>query len=223
MLKKLLIIGILPLFFIGCKENALHIKVKYDQIYGLQKGERVLFEQNHIGQITEIFYSKENHYLVSLAIKKSFANAATEHSRFIITADPQDKKNKAIEIIQVQKGGTPLIDGAIVDGSTKSSEFFGSMQDELDKGIENLKEQFDKFSEEIKRIPESDEFKTLKKELDVLLEELKKSGKSVKEKIDKQLMPQIEKEVEKLRERLREFEQKKESKPSDDQLKKTAI
>jgi paraquat-inducible protein B len=223
MLKKLGIIVILPLFFMGCKENAHHIKVKYDQIYDLKKGERVLFEQNHIGQVTEVFYSKEGYYLVSLAIKKSFANAATEHSRFIIIVDPQDKKNKAIEIIQAKKGGAPLQEGAIVDGSTKSSEFFGPMRDELDKGIENLKEQFDKFSEEIKRIPESDEFKKLKKELDVLLEELKKSGKSVKEKIEKQLLPQIEKEVEKLRERLREFEQKKESKPNDDQLKKTAI
>ena len=223
MLKKILIIVILPLFFMGCKENAHHIKVKYDQVYGLKKGGRVLFEHNHVGQVTAVFYSKEGYYLVSLSIKKSFANTATEHSRFIIIADPQDEKNKAIEIIQVQKGGSPLQDGAIVDGSTKSSEFFGHMRDELDKGIENLKEQFDKFSEEIKRVPESDEFKKLKKELDVLLEELKKSGKSVKEKIEKELLPQIEKEVEKLRERLREFEQKKESKPADDPIKKTNI
>ena len=223
MYKKIFILAILPLLFMGCKENALQIKVKYDQIYDLKKGGRVLFEQNHIGQVTEVFYSKEGHYLASLAIKKSFANAATEHSRFIIITDPQNNKDKAIEITQVKKGGVPLQDGAVVDGSTKSSEFFNSMQDELDKGIKNLKEQFDKFSEEIKRIPESEEFKKLKKELDDLLEELKQSGKSVKEKIEKQLLPQIEKEVEKLRERLKEFEKDKESDPKDGPIEKTRI
>jgi len=223
MFKKIFIIAILPLFFLGCKENVLQIKVKYDHVYGLKEGGRVLFEQNHIGQATEVFFAKEGHYMVSLAIKKSFSNAVTEHSRFIIIEDPQDKKNKAIEIIQTQKGGEPLPDGAIVDGSTRSAEFFGHMRDELDNGIENLKEQFEKFSEELKRVPESDEFKKLKNELDDLLEELKQSGESVKEKIEKEVLPQIEEEVEKLRERLRKFEQKKESEPGDETVKKTHI
>ena len=61
--------------------------------------------------------------------------------------------------------------------------------------------QFEKFSEDLKRIPESDEFKRFKKEMERLQEELKRGGESAKEKIEKEIIPQLKKEMEKLKDR----------------------
>ena len=74
-------------------------------------------------------------------------------------------------------------------------------EDDFDKYLNEMMKQFEKFSEDLKRIPESDEFKRFKKEMELLQEELKRDGQSTKEKIEKEIIPQLKKEMEKLKER----------------------
>lgn len=85
MVKKILMLLLVASVFLGCKEMGLNLKVRYDQIQGLKEGDRVIFEQNHVGQVAGIFYSEEGYYLVDVIIRKDFANAATDYSKFIIT------------------------------------------------------------------------------------------------------------------------------------------
>jgi len=117
--KKIVMLLMLLLVFWGCEEKVLNFRIKYDQTHGLEAADRVIFQQNHIGQVAGIFYGEDGYYLVDVAIRKAFANAATEDSMFFITEDPKNKGKKAIEIIQARKGGVPLEDGAIVEGSGK--------------------------------------------------------------------------------------------------------
>ncbi|MFH1674390.1 MAG: hypothetical protein ABIF87_13315 [Pseudomonadota bacterium] len=84
---------------------------------------------------------------------------------------------------------------------------------DVEKKLEHLKKQFEQFSESLKGIPESEEFKKLKKELDRLTEELQRSGETAREKIEKELLPRLKQEMEKLRERLRELKPEEESTP----------
>jgi hypothetical protein len=42
MRKKIIILLILFVALFACKENLLNVKIKFDQIYGLQKGDRVI-------------------------------------------------------------------------------------------------------------------------------------------------------------------------------------
>ena len=83
--------------------------------------------------MTGVSYSVDGHYIVDLAIKKEFANAATEYSKFFIIEDPQNKAKKAIEMINTRRGGSPLRDGATVEGSTKSSAVFSRIGDDFEK------------------------------------------------------------------------------------------
>ncbi len=220
MLKRILILMVLPLVFLGCKERALNLKIRYDQIQGLKEGDRVIFEQNHIGKVTGVFYSEEGYYIVDLAIKRAFANAATEHSKFFIINDLKNKGKKAIEMIQTRKGGSPLQDGAIVDGSDKYSAVFNQMWDDLEKGLQDLKKRFGQFLEDLSSVPESEEFKELEKELDRLAEEIMQSSKSAREKIKKELLPRLKEEIEKLRERLRKFGREEDIKPLEIRMEK---
>jgi paraquat-inducible protein B len=213
MIKKILIPFLLVFVFFGCEEGLLGLKIHFDQIYGLKEGDRVIFEKNHVGQVTGMLYSQEGDYVVDVVIKEEFKNAATENSNFFIASDPQNEGEKAIEIVQNPKGGALLADGSNVIGSESPSEDFDQVWDEFAKGLEGLKKQLEQFSDELRKIPESEEFKNLKKELDRLSEEMKKKGQKAREKIEKDVLPRLEREMEKLRERLRELGRDEEEEP----------
>lgn len=208
------------LLLLGCRQSSLNFKIRYDQIQGLKKGDRVIFEQNDIGIVTDVSYSVDAYYMVDVSIKKDFANAATEHSVFFITTDPQNKNKKAVEMIQLRKGGSPLQEGVIVFGSTKSSAIFNQMWGDLEKKIEVFKNDFDQFLENLREIPESEKFKTLEKELDRLAEDMKRSSEAVQEKIRKDLLPKLRDELEKLREKLQESGREDELKPLETKVEK---
>lgn len=219
MRKRFLILMMLPLVLWACKD-ILKIKIRYDQIEGLEKGDRVVFEDNHIGAVTDVSYTKDGDYLAEIGIKKSFANAATEDSEFFIVDDSEEEGKKAIEVIQTKTGGTPLKDGAIVEGSTKSAISFGDLPEALEKGLEGFQEQLQKVFEGLSAIPESKEFKDLQGELESLGKQMSKSTGSAKEKLEKDVLPQLKEEIEKLRKRMEEMGRGKEVEPLEMQLKK---
>ena len=220
MLKKFLVLLLLPLVFWGCQESGLKLKIRYDQNDGLKQGDRVIFEQNHIGMVTGVNYSDEGFFLVEIVIQKEFTNAATEHSRFFIIIDPTDKSHKAVEMIEIRKGGALLRNNVILDGSTRSSALFDQMIIGFEKGLEDFKKQFEQFTEDLSKIPESEEFKRLEDELKSLYDEMKRSGKEVREKIQKELLPLLEQELEKLKERLQKDGREEELKPLEIEMEK---
>lgn len=220
MRKKIIILLILFAALFACKENLFNVKIKFDQIYGLQKGDRVIFQQNHVGTVTDVFYSKDGYYTVGIVIKKDFVDAATEHSRFFIISDPRDRNKMAVEITQARKDGSPLINNSVVEGSSKTSAFVDQILNELLDGFGGLKKQFEHFSDELKSIPESEEFKTLEEELKRLGEEMGRSGEAVREKIQKEVLPQLKEELEELRELLRQFGREDELEPIEIEMRK---
>jgi len=220
MLRRILILVILFLVFGGCEEGVLNFKIKYDQIQGLEEGAMVIFEKNHIGKVARIFYTKEGYYLVHVAIRKAFANAATEDARFFITDDPKNKGKKAIEIIQTRKGGLPIKNGAMVEGSNKASAVFSEMEQRLERRVEDIGKAFNDLFEELQGVPESEEFKKLEGELERLAKEMKRSGESMRKKIEQEWLPSLKQEMEKLRERLQELGREQEVDDLEIQLEK---
>jgi hypothetical protein len=220
-LKKIHIIFILTVFFLlACEETGLNLKIRFDQIQGLQSDNRVIFESNHVGRVTRVFYAKEGHYLVDLIIEEDFANAATEDSRFYIIVDPQAAEKKAVEILQIRKGGTPLADGSMVEGATRPAAVDQKMLENFDKQTGKLGEKLQQFFENLKKLPESDEVKQLQKDLEELGREMEKAGKAVRDKMQTEVMPLIKEELERLKKRLENFGREKEVEPLEEQLEK---
>lgn len=220
MVKKILMLLMVASVFVGCKDTGLNLKVRYDQIQGLNEGDRVIFEQNPVGQVAGIFYSEEGYYLVDVVIRKDFANAATDHSKFLITWDPEKEGKRAIKITQSPRGGTLLTDGATVIGTARASPRSGQLWSNFGETLDDLKKQLEEFGDDLRKIPESEEFKKLEKELERLLEEMKKSGDAAREKIEKEILPRIKREMEKLKERLRRLDREEEVKPLEVQMEK---
>jgi len=219
--KKIHIACIITIFLLlACEETGLNLKIRFGQIQGLHADNRVIFESNHVGQVTRVFYSKEGHYLVDLIIKEDFANAATEASRFYIVNDPQAAGKKAVEILQLRKGGTPLADGSMVEGSTRPSAAYQKMLEDFDKQAGKLGKQLQQFFEDLRKLPESDGVKQLQKDLEELGREMKKAGKATRDKIQNEVVPMIKEELERLKKRLENFGREKEVEPLEKQLEK---
>lgn len=222
MIRKicLMLLAICLIAEFGCRIGAVNLKIRYDRIEGLKQGDRVIFEQNQIGTVTGVVYTATGRYEVDAAIKAEFADAATEYSEFFIVSDPQAGDRKAIEIIQTKKGGTPLKDGAVIEGSTRTSAVFNLFRNKLNKGLEDITQQFNQFMKDLSGISESEAIRKLEDELNRLGDEINKSGKSVQEKIQKEILPEIQKEIDKLREQLQKFGREEEVRPLEEQMDK---
>ena len=213
MRRIIFVLSLLTLVCLGCEEDILNLKIQYNHIRGLKKNDRVISQQNHIGTVKDVTYSEKGVYIVDIAIIKTFAQAATEHSRFFIVEDPQNKEKMAVEMIHTIEGGKPLKNNSTIEGSTRTSAFFHYFLDEITQGFGKLKTEIDQLLTDLGGVPDSEEFKKLEDELQRLKKEMAKSGGELKRKIREELLPRLKQEMEALRERLRELGREDELKP----------
>ena len=164
-------------------------------------------------------YTKKGNYLVELMIHKAYKNAVTEHARFFIVSDPQNNGQRAVEMIHILKGGEPLQNNTVLEGSSKSSAILERLEKDIEKGMEILTKEFNEFAEELQKIPDSEAFKKLKDELSNLYEKMKRSGKEVREMIQKDILPRLEQELENLKKRFQEKGREDELKPLEIKIK----
>lgn len=218
MLKRVLVLLLLPLISLGCKADGLNLKIRYDQVHGLQKGDQVIFEQHPVGIVTGVSYKDNGDYLVSVVIKKDSNAVVTEHTRFFIADDPVRHDHKAVEVAQIRPGGSLLKNQATVEGSTRASVFFDQIKSGFEKGFENLKKELEQFSQELSKVPESEAFKKLKNKLKDMAGEIEQSGKAARKEIEQQWLPRLKHELEKLKERLQKLGREDELKPLEIEL-----
>ncbi len=219
-LRKLLLFVLTGVLFVaGCYEKELTFKIRFQEINGLKAEDPVVFEQNQIGKVIGVTYTKEGSYLVDVVIAKEFTHVTTTNSRFFIGRAPQDTARKAVEVVNPSKGGVPLEKGAMVEGSSRTTalldQFLGGMKDSLKDLEGTLKE----MTEPLRKIPDSEEVKRLQKELSDLLETLKQKGASTKKKFEEEILPELQKKMDQLRERLKKFGREKEMDPLEEEMK----
>ncbi len=204
--------------FSGCLEGNLDLQVRFDRIDGLKKGDRVFFQDNPIGRVMGASYLKEGYYIADVEIKKNFKKAVTDYSRFFIVPDPVKQGAKAIEMLEIKRGGLALKNGAVVNGSTKISAVLEKMGKEFEKGVAVLDKQLDKFSEEMKSLPEKEEVKRFQQEMERLSKEMGEAVSSFRLEMQEELLPRIEKEIEKLKEKLKKSGREKKAEPLQTQM-----
>jgi len=208
------------LLFLGCQDRGLSLKIRFQEINGLKVADHVIFEGNRIGEVTAISYTTEGSYMVSVRVTEAFANAANSRSRFMIGGDPEDREKSAVEVVNLEKGGEPLEDGSVVEGTSKTrillNDVWGDFKDRLDKFGDTLEE----MTRPLRDLPESEEVKKLEKQMKDLMEDLKRKGGEVREKFDKEVLPELQKKIEELRDRLKKFGREKELDPLEEDMRK---
>jgi hypothetical protein len=193
------------LFLSGCGLGTLDFEVRYQDVSGLRKDDRVLFEERHIGNVTDIKYTSQEDYLVEVSIRREFANEATEYSRFYIGLDPKQRGRQCVHMVRVNNGGAPIEEDSIIEGTTKYAVLYGQFSAKLLDNLERFELELNRFVESFRRLPEGEQIKQLEQELDLLLEELQYFGEGAKQKLESKILPRIKEIIEELRKRLKEL------------------
>jgi len=212
----------LVLLAAGCEERGLRLSIRYDRIHNLQKDAPVYFQGTRIGRVTRIFYEAEGAYTVDVWIADSFANAATEDSRFTIADDPQSRGARVVRILQARSGGIRLKQGSTVEGVVGAPLVPEGLWGDLQQGLEFLEQHLQQFGQKLRRLPEQEEFKSLKEELHKLARELRQSEKAARDRLKKEVLPKIQEELEKLRKKLRDLNRENDLGPLQEQIDRIA-
>ena len=218
MTRKISILVLIAILSIACRSNALKINVTFGELSGLQKGDRVLFQENTAGLVKDIQFNTDRSYTVVLEIDEGFSNAVTEYSQFVLVDDPKADGHKGIQIELSQEGGTPLSSGTSVEGTTPEKDLATRLQEDLEAGISFFKERLDQIGRELQGFPESREYQDLKKSLEELAIELGRKEAQAREKIKKEWLPKIQRELDELRERLKKMGREKELAPLEQEM-----
>ena len=123
-----------------------------------------------------------------------------------------------------ESGGTPLQNGDVVDGSGKSFAWFHRLQKDAQQGLQDVMSQFDQFSQNVKKIPESEEFRQLEKDLkalvDKLAEKMVESGEAAKKTIQDEIVPKLEKQLKIIKDKLKSLGRENEVAPLEVEIEK---
>ena len=213
MIRKAMALALVVLFITACRNEGLVINVNFEQLSGIEKGDRVLFEGNTAGRVEQVQFNTDGSFTVRLFIEKGFANAVTEYSRFQIVGDPDKEGRKSIRIELAQLGGTQLADGASVTGLPPDKDLGTLLQEELEAGFGILKEQIDKFGRDVKAFSESQQYRDLKKSLKDMADEMEHMEERARDEVKKEWLPKIQRELDELREYLRQLGREEELAP----------
>jgi hypothetical protein len=192
------------LYLSGCGSDTLDFKIRYQEISGLRKDDRVLFEKRQIGDVKDVKYTSQGDYLVDVSISKEFANDITEHSRFYVSLDSMDRERQAVHMVRINDGGTPLQGNAIVAGTTKYAVLFNQFGVGLRESLKRFESESNALIESFRYLSESEQIKLLEKELDRLLADLQYLSEEMKHRLKTEILPRIKEAIEELRRRLRE-------------------
>ncbi len=150
--KGIIYISVFSVFLLiwGCSESSLDFQVRYAAVLGLKQGDPVYFEQNTIGKVKKVFYTKQADYLVEISVTQEFANAVTVDSKFYIDNDPKSEQGKAIIVSQARRGGEVLQKNAIVQGSVKPG-FLDDMMSNLTRNSSETEQQIQEAIQQLKK------------------------------------------------------------------------
>jgi len=201
----------------GCAQH-LHVNVLYDRTGGVQEGDPVYLENQEIGAVQNPEVTSTGRIVIPLRIDSGFRDRITERSRFVIQPDPSKARRMSIQVIQVSRGGQPLREGAVIEGSS-------SLGATLEKGTQGilgwttlLEETLRVIEEEFNRLSAKEWQEKLENQMEDWARELERSGEEVQRYFLKEVLPRLEKSIRDLRRRLEEQGKEKAIEPLEEKL-----
>jgi len=210
---------LLVLLPVACQGNTVKVHIRFNDVQGLVKGHRVISQGQQVGKVTEVKYTPNGDFVVDVLVPEQFHNRLTDNARFYIISDPEYAGKKAIEVVQTESCGKLLDNGATVEGSPRTADLIDDLMTDMQKGLGQVESQVQEFLESLRKLPEKEEIRRLREEINKLTEQMKGAGKSAKEKLQKKILPKIEEEIERLKKRLRKLGKEKEIEPLEVDLK----
>ena len=203
-LRSILVLTVvlLALTMFGCFNGTHDFTIRFEDLHGLKTGDPVYFEDSPIGEVAAVEYTDAGLFLVSVALQKEFASAATDASRFYIDAAPQNGAQKRVQVVQMTPGGTPVEEGAVVDGHTKYAVLYEQFAHRLGKNITILESGINEFLEALQDISTEEQIAQLDRQLDAIIADLGEMSRDMQYRLEHEILPLLQEKLEELRKRL---------------------
>jgi hypothetical protein len=142
---------------------------------------------------------------VDLQISRKIREKVTDQSRFLIKEDPNQPGVGTVEVIQLAGGGSPLADGAEVEGSTALSLEFDRTRQALQAWSEMLQKELEHWQKDLRELPEKEWYKELEGRIEYWARELDRASEETRQYFKDEVAPRLEEMLRELRKRLREL------------------
>ena len=202
MIKNIFFSAITALILIGCVDTTHNFKIRFNDIQGLRKNDRVFFDKTAIGEVTGIEYTDTGNYLVNLAVEDQFSSLPKDSSTFYIDSNPETEERKAIRIIQIKDGGNIIEKNTIVEGQSKYVALYGQIANKFRKNVYVLESEINDFIKGLQNLSESEQIKQIERQLDKILAEIENLSVEMKHKLETEILPRIKEQIEGMRRRL---------------------
>ena len=190
--------------------GSLQLTVLYDSTEGLKQNDPVLWNEQKTGKVQSIKQNSQGRPAVQLQIKGESREKVTDESRFLIQADPQNRRKSHVMMVNLAEEGNPLASGTAVEGST----YFSLQLEKAERGLkawtEQLEQELKRWEKELSQLPESEWYQELEREMDYWLNELGQAGIETREYFREEVLPRLEESLRELRRLLRQLGQEKE-------------
>lgn len=201
-MRSLVLTAVAAMLMVGCFNSTHDFKLRFTDVQGLKKGDPLYFNESVIGEVEAVEYTDEGLFLVSIALRKEFASAATEASRYYIDTDPETSEQRLIRIVQMEPGGKAIEAGAVVDGHTKYTVLYEQFAHQVGKNIAILESGIQEFLSELQGFPADRQIKALERQLDDIIADLGNMSREMKHKLEQEILPLLKEKIEALRKRL---------------------
>lgn len=194
-----LLTAVMALMIAACFNGSLDFKIRFDDVHGLKTGDPVYFEASAIGNVEKIAYTDAGLFLVEVSIRKEFAPAATDDSRFFIDTDPQKREQRVIRVVQLEPGGEPIAEGALVEGHTKYAVIAEGWARQLGRNMTIVESGIDAFLNELQGITTEEQVAELEQRLDEIIAGLGDMSREMKRTLENDILPLLREKIEELR------------------------
>jgi len=198
----------------------LHLTVLYNDSGGLKPEDRVFWKEKPVGTVQAVEVTRNGRYAVRVRIKQDFRKVVTDQSRFLIQADPQRSGNRSVVLIHLTEGGTPLPDGAEVEGSSSISVWIEQSGRELQAWSERFQEEIERWRKELRQMPVQEWYEELEHRIEFWTNELEQTEEEVYRYFLKEVLPLLEEAVEELKRHLIQRGRREDIQPLERKLEK---
>lgn len=189
----------IALSLLGCFDGTHDFSLRFNDVHGLKKGDPVSFEDDVVGSVTDVDYTDAGRFLVQVAIEKAHAAAATDASRFYIDTDPARSDQRLVRIVQLEPGGKPIAQGALVEGHTKFAVIAEGWARQLGRNMTMVESGIHAFLDELQGITAEEQIAEIERRLDEIIAELGGMRRDMKHKLENDIMPLLREKIEELR------------------------
>jgi paraquat-inducible protein B len=200
---SLILVG--SVYWFGIHTEDLEISIVFDNAEGVGKDTKIVFKKVPVGEISEVKVRDNKSVVVDARIYKEYKEKVNSSSAFIIESPgptlESDKKQISVEVLN--EDASPFSQGVEVEGYSSRSQFFVRTSRRI---LESAYEQFNnwlgEFQRGLKDLSEHERLEALKRNMQELMDEARRSAGKGLEELNKEI-PHLKEELNNIIEELK--------------------